>query len=297
MNKTKFFHYVPKFYLRNFSIPEIDNVIWCFDKVTSKTFAADIRNIGCAKDFYDEDSEKYLSNFESQINPVCKKLVKTGDLGKLNWNERVTMATFVAIQDTRTQEARIALKEIGETLIGKIVETMPIRVEMTDKEIRKHLSKFIAAKVEVLAKGTQTRLLKEAINSLAEMLLGLEWILIENKTNMLLWTSDNPVNKYNPIKPPADLGNLGYLSPGIEIFLPLSPNLCLCLCDLGSHKLIPSEKMVMRSKQNVIYQNHIQLAQSSRHIFSQNSDFKLAVKILEDQPSLRDPQRKRVISS
>jgi hypothetical protein len=272
-------------------------MIWCFDKVTSKTFRANIRNIGCGKDFYDEDSEKYLSNLESQISPVCEKLAKSRDLGTLNWIERVTMATFVAIQDTRTQEGRIALKEVGETLIGKIVETIPACRQMTGKDMRKHLGKFIQEKAEVLAKETQIGLLKQKIK-LADMLLGLQWILIENKTKMLLWTSDNPVNKYNPIKPPHPyLGNLGYLCLGIEIFLPLSPTLCLCMCDPGTHKLVPSEKMIMQSKQNVIYQNHIQLAQSSRHIFSQQSDFSLATKILEDQPSLRNPLRKRMMSS
>ena len=297
MNKTKFFHYVPQFYLRNFSIPDKENMIWCFDKVTSKAFIADIRNMGCAKDFYDENSEKHLSSLESQISPVYRKLVKTGDLASLNWSERIIIATFIAIQDTRTQEGRIALKEVGETLIGKIVETMPASAKKS-VESTKNLSKIVQEKAEVLAKETQITMLKEETMLFADILLGLQWILMENKSKTLLWTSDNPVNKYNPIKPPHPyLGNLGYYCAGIEIFLPLSPSLCLCLCDLGTHKLVPSEKMVMLSKQNVIFQNYFQLAQSSRHIFSQNGDYSLATKILKDQPSLRDPLRKRVISS
>jgi hypothetical protein len=296
MNKTRLYHYVPQFYLKNFQTPIEQNMIWCFDKVTSRTFRADIRKIGCGKGFYDEDSEKYLSNLESQISPVCKKLVETRDLGKLNWTERVTMAKFVAIQDTRTQEGRIALQEVGETLIGRIVEWSPALKQMKQRN-EKSLRGIIKEKAATMAKETQIGLLKQETELFAEMLLGLQWILIENKTTMPLWTSDNPVNKYNPIKAPPYLGNLGYLCSGIEIFLPVSPVLCLCLCDLGTHRLVPSEKLLMQSKQNVIYQNYFQLAQSSRHVFSQCNDFRLATKILKAQPYLSNPLRKRTISS
>jgi hypothetical protein len=297
MNKTKLYHYVPQFYLKNFQIPKGQNMIWCFDKVTSRTFKVDIRKIGCGKDFYDEDSEKYLSNLESQISPVCKKIVETRDLGKLNWTERVTMAKFVAIQDTRSQEGRIALQEVGEALIGRIVEVSPTLKQMINKGMVKGIRGIIRQKAAAMAKETQIGLLKQETELFAEMLLGLQWVLIENKTKMPLWASDNPVNKYNPIKALPYLGNLGYLCSGIEIFLPISPVLCLCLCDLGTHRLVPSEKLLMQSKQNVIYQNYFQLAQSSRHVFSQRNDFSLATKILKAQPYLSNPLRKRTISS
>ena len=53
MKRIKFFHYVPQFYLRNFCISGSENGILCFDKLTSKIFPSDIRNVGGAKDFYD----------------------------------------------------------------------------------------------------------------------------------------------------------------------------------------------------------------------------------------------------
>jgi hypothetical protein len=45
---------------------------------------------------------------------------------------------------------------------------------------------------------------------------------------------------------------------------------------------------------NVIFQNSLQLRWSTGFIFSQDEDFSLAEKILKEQPSWRDLQRKRV---
>jgi len=116
------------------------------------------------------------------------------------------------------------------------------------------------------------------------MLLGLQWILLENKTEMPLWTSDNPISKFNPNRTSPYMGNLGYLSPGVQIYFPLSSHLCLSLCDIGQYGLLPSGKMFMYSTENVIYQNHIEFDCSIRHVFSEDNNFELAEKILKEIP-------------
>lgn len=131
----------------------------------------------------------------------------------------------------------------------------------------------------------QEELLKKQVIMFANILLGLQWVLLENNTDMLLWTSDSPVNKFNPTESPPYMGNLGYLSSGIEIFLPLTPKLCLSLCDIGQHGLLPTEKMIMYSTENIIYQNDLQFCWANRHVFSQDSNFDLADKILDTYPS------------
>ena len=52
-----------------------------------------------------------------------------------------------------------------------------------------------------------------------------KWVLIKNKTKINFWTSDNPVVVFNPFYPGGIAQKHSY------IFFPLSPKICLCLCD------------------------------------------------------------------
>lgn len=280
--KTVLNHYVPQFYLRNFSITSQESV-WCFDKITRKKFKSKIRNIGCEKSYYSQEIEHYLADIESQASPVLKKLIDNKDLKKLLWAEREKLASFISIQDNRTYELRETIKPANKWLLEKIIDSMPEEKKMSLSE--KEINNYINNKAEEMAIEIQEELLKKQVIMFANILLGLQWVLLENNTDMLLWTSDSPVNKFNPTESPPYMGNLGYLSSGIEIFLPLTPKLCLSLCDIGQHGLLPTEKMIMYSTENIIYQNDLQFCWANRHVFSQDSNFDLADKILDTYPS------------
>ncbi len=84
---TRFEHYVPQSYLRNFSIAESNqNVIYCFDKITGKKFRRKISRVAGGKNFYGErsgtqdDIETYLGGMESAFGPACRKLFSINDV-------------------------------------------------------------------------------------------------------------------------------------------------------------------------------------------------------------------------
>ena len=73
-------HYVPRFYLKNFSILGNEKSVWCFDKASRKKFKICIANIGCEKGFYNQETELFLSHVESKASPVLKKLIECKNL-------------------------------------------------------------------------------------------------------------------------------------------------------------------------------------------------------------------------
>jgi hypothetical protein len=274
--------------LKKFSILWLGKSVWCFDKKTGKRYKTSLNNIGCEKGFYSHETEHYLAVVESKASPVLEKIIENKDLQKLHWHEREILASFIAIQDNRTYELRETMEPVNKWVLERIIESMPEEKKRSLSE--EQINNYINDKAKDMAIEVQEELLKKQVVLFANMLLGLQWILLENNTEMPLWTSDNPVNKFNPTESPPYMGNLGYLSSGIEIFLPLTPKLCLSLCDIGQHRLVPSEKIIMYSTENIIYQNHLVLDWSHRHIFSNEENFELAEKILKECPMTNKPK-------
>jgi len=287
MKELKSEHYVPRFYLGSFAIRNERKSLYCFDKTTSKEFISKIENIAREKCFYDitlsdKTIEKALARLESGFGAVYNKLITAQDLNRLNLKERVFMAIFVATQELRTKEWRETLKDLCNQLKERLSKyKLSEKLEKEMKEIFK----------EDYCREFQLHMLKE-VPQFAETMLGMKWIMVVNGTNMSFWTSDHPVNRYNPIDK-SPLGNLGLLCDGIQMFFPLTPRLALCICDPFQYFPYP-EKITTKNVDNVIFQNHLQMQWATRLIFSQDSDFSLAMQILKEQPSLTDVNKKRI---
>jgi hypothetical protein len=245
-----------------------------------------IGDVACEKYFYDVlpgdgKVEKALAELESNISVAYSKLVSVQDIGKLNLSERWCIAAFAVIQELRTKEWREALRDL----------CLQLKERLSKHELSEKLKKELqeVAKPE-FHKEFQLKMLK-GVPEYVEMLLCMKWILIENKTKVPFWTSDHPVSRHNPIDK-WPLGNLGLLCEGIQIFLPLTPRIALCFCDLTHYFAYP-ERMATGNVDNVIFQNHLQLKWSTRSIFSCDANFSLATKILKEQPEWRNMNRKR----
>jgi len=285
-SNIKLEHYVPQFYLRNFSVGNNGKALFCFDKCTSKRFIVPVRNIACEKYFYDVTKadqlvEINLARIESKLGAAYDKLITKKDLNSLSWTDRVSLANFVAVQELRTREMREFLGDMVRQFTTKLSEH-----KLSD-DIKKQLQEINKAEYP---KEFQIRMFQN-VKEFSDIILSMKWILIENNTKMLFWTSDHPINRYNPKK--DILGNLGYLSSGIQIFFPLTPLLSLCLCDLVEYFAYP-EKMKTDNIDNVIFENHLQVMWSTRFVLSQDDDFSLAENMLEKEPELRNVKRKRV---
>lgn len=248
------------------------------------------KNVASESYFYDVPNEeeqrieKTLNLIESSFDTIYKKILASEDLGSLTSGEKETVALFVAAQEHRTREHREAIADMmkqskkrlyKENLTEEFKKRYGIDKWDTEEEIKAlHLSTF------------------KRFPLYAEILLQMKWILIINRTPTPFWTSDHPINRFNPVdaKP---YGNLGLLCKGIEIHFPFSPEMVLSFCDPTIYELLPN-RYETKDIQNVIFENWMQVAHSTRHVFSNTNDFTLAEKILRDNLQLREIDRKRI---
>lgn len=302
--RVKVQHYVPRFYLESFSIKGKRHHVYCFDKSSFLKAKRNVKNLCCESYFYDtfedvtQQTERAFSCQESAFKNVYEKLVATQDLISLTNDERKSIAYFVTTQELRTVKWRRVLRGLTrqhKEAIRQMAEKLPREKRLGELKGRLELEQLM---LEKFAND------KEAIKSLHMSTLEdipeyadfihnrFEWILFVNRTAMPFWCSDHPVTRYNPI----DLrprGNMGLLCPGIEIYFPLSPKLTLCVRNPVQNlsSLLPGRREVSDIR-GIIFPNSLQVRQSVRYVVSNQNDFSLAEKIIEDDRLLSNVERK-----
>lgn len=288
--KIKLQHYVPQFYLANFVIRPKKSTVYCYDKPKSKSFLVSVKNIASETYFYDKEKdsqqtiEKAFSVLEGSFKPIYDKVLSSGNLDSLTETERQTIALFVATQELRTREHRETIADMLRQAKARLYKENLTEEFKQKYEIDKWDSEEQIKSLHLVG-------LKQA-SRYAEYILNMKWILFGNRTRMPFWTSDHPINRFNQIdaKP---YGNLGLLSKGIEIHYPLNPKIVLSFYDSTIYQNFPSRNEI-DDLNNVVFENWLQVANSTRYIFSNMTDFALAQKILKENPQLKEIDRKRI---
>lgn len=224
--------------------------------------------------------EKSLSIKEQLFRQACQFLVESKEIDKLSKELRVNLFMFLTTQLIRTPEFRLEIKEMREHLLNILAKERGIdipnglRIAITPEYAKRlHLSFMLDPKFVI---------------GLSEMLNSKKWLVLENETSLPLWSSDHPITFFNQY--PFD-GNLGILSPGVEIHFPLTPNLALTSIDPNFTRLRGgSIKMV---EDNVVFHNELQTLSATRFIYSPNDDFMIAKRYLKVNPTYKNPRRRR----
>lgn len=291
MKTVKLQHYVPQFYLKKFGHKLNDKNYWvyCFDKTNSEVKRINTKRIGAENYFYDVSNtsvpqyEELFKHFETRFSVLFKKIIKYQQIDSLSHNERIIISVFVALQEVRTREFRERLRSqvsgLYDALMSRGLEMNPnlkaeIEDSMTDESIKNWHLRMISDTPEF-----------------ATYIYSMKWILLYNKLDIPFWASDNPVVRFNPIDHGL-YGNLGYLSTGIRLHYPFTPQLTIVFCDPFQYVHQPTYNEV-KLTDNVDFENSLQVIQSTRHLFSISPDFSLADKILSENPTLREIDRKR----
>lgn len=285
-------HYVPRFYLKSFANSKNDEYYTnCFEKSSYKQFVVNIKDVGCENFFYEitenapQEMEDTLSQHEARFTQIYNKLITSPFVQNLKWKEKEVFAQFIIIQELRTREMREHLRDMIKSL-NSWLSKKPL-----SKDLARQLKE---ANSEEGVRSLHMKTIKETLlgnNSLVDMLLDLKWVIYENYTKIPFWTSDHPVNRYNPIDF-SPYGSLGLLCRGIEIFFPLTPKLGIAFCDPIEYFHEPEKSVCI--KDNVLFYNTLQLGTNTRHIFSINSDFTIAKKWLTENPKSASLERKRI---
>jgi hypothetical protein len=248
-----------------------------------------LKNVACESGFYDfkedihQELEKGLSKLENRFKVALNKLLETEDIDCLSSLDRLHISYLTVIQELRTREFRTRLLDSFRLLRGEITKQRLWLVSFQQQELESLCT-------EEGVKPLHLSLFEDA-PEFAEILVNMKWALLINQTSIPYYSSDHPVNRYNPIdKSPR--GNLGLLCKGIEIHFPISPKITLCVGDPTICNSFPS-RYEISDPNSVAFQNYLQVYGSKQYLFSNNKDFSVARNIIKDYPKLADPDRKR----
>jgi hypothetical protein len=139
----------------------------------------------------------------------------------------------------------------------------------------------------------QKEIICEDLVELSMLIGSMRWVLLVNQTDIPFWTSDHPVVLHNRLIA-TDRGTLGLTCRGIELYCPLTPKLCLFLCDPLDNVRFPRD-LTVTCESTVNFQNDLQVAWSTRHIFSSEENFSRANQIIDMYPHLGDLDKPRFV--
>lgn len=220
-------HYVPQLLLRNFASPKKkQHYIHVFDKHNGRTFNTNVSNIASERGFYEfthegksSDFEGLYSKLETKVSDAFKEIILSSNLKSISNENKDWIYIFIAMQQCRSTNFRAMTKSIDEQFVDRLKDmgADPNNVHgykpFSDDEDIKKFSIYFAFK---------------SSEQFATLLKSKVWFLLKTDDAHPFWIGDNPVTLHNETENPHG-GNLGLALKGIQIHLPLSPNLTLAL--------------------------------------------------------------------
>ncbi|MDB5305586.1 MAG: hypothetical protein JWM97_3135 [Phycisphaerales bacterium] len=214
-------HFVPQFYLRNFAIDANVRQIGLFNLPNGKFVrATSIRDQAQRKKLYGEGGgEQALCDLEGASATVLRRMIERREVPEFGSDDHFTLLVYVLFQAYRTPTAAAELEEFNEQLVKKVASL--------DERYAPHIDK---AGIEM--PDAVHRSLQLAAESYP-VALDLRYKLLVNKCETPFMTSDHPVVLYNQyIERRQKFGSSsGLACKGLQIFLPLSPEVYLVLFD------------------------------------------------------------------
>lgn len=277
---TKKCHYVPKFYLNNFSINE---KIYAY-KRNGEIIEKSTYDIAIKNNFYTtedkktgkktDDIEKIFEKLENVSAPIIQRIIETEEI-VLSDEQKARMIELVSNLYTRNLYFQDKLKnmlagvsEMQAKMLAQNKKILKLYLakrghQVGDKQLEILRKKIFDPKNKVKITGGEKLFLKNAITLSLDFLPIIatkKWNLLISKTERIFVTSDNPVILVPPINAQPGQG-LGLANA--NIFLPISPKLGVLL----TNEELELEKMMLNRKQVDSCNNHL-MFYADRFLFS-----------------------------
>jgi len=271
MAERKRQHYVPQFYLRNFS--ESGQSIGMFRFNNQKFIEnASIKEVAYRDYLYGKDgeAEKLLSQMEALWSQAIRALFSDNlldnDIAELYYR---SLELFIMVSITRT--AKYADESLTFLNYFK---------DMFD-EIKKNGHKLAIDEADVhrSIEAPNIAAIKMSLE-LSKYLYNLTPALLVNISNRGFFTSDNPVVEYNQFYAYRKYDrNYGISAAGLQIFLPITSDIVFCLYDNEVYDFIEKDNIVVIKSGSVINEiNKLIIENSYEQIFFFNSEKESYVK-------------------
>lgn len=223
MSKTKNQHYVPQFYLRNFS--SNSKSINFLNLSTGRIVLGDSIKNQCSEDYFYGKTipiEKAFGEIETNSGALLKKMIKDNYIPSAKTQEHSILQLFIVTLHSRT---KYKADEMVDKMGKSVLELHP--------DVDKNLLDKVEIKMDfplhypILNSFTRYHLVQD---------LSIHLFANESRNNFI--TSDQPVILYNKwAEDIKDYGAVGLASKGLLIFLPLSPGKLLLLYDSSVYKI------------------------------------------------------------
>lgn len=319
-------HTVPRFLLDKFGFGKKGKKrkLHTFDKQNERKFQQSVFDATTRNTFYNIEErpdkaslEPILCIYETQAAPIIKKIIEEKSIGWLSEDERFKVATFVAVQRSRSYGELQRIEHAINAISGKLTA-----IGATQQQIEEELG----------ADGSSERknlFLKMILDQreTVQHLMAKSWILYETVAKDPFFISDNPITLHNDIDM-GFYGNLGIALKGIQIHLPLSSTLTLALtCPSIAESAIDGQRKVetlmataphllqqlkrpldlikqgkaysnggtvMQTADNVRFLNSLQVSFSEQYIFCEKDHFDLVEEMIEDNAQYKAGSRMQV---
>ena len=260
MSDRKNQHYVPQFYLRNFSVGAERRQINLYNIPKGLLITnASLKHQASADYFYGTDGqlEEKFSELEMHSSEIIKKIILSFYCPPSLQDEHYLLVLFIITLRARTVYTAEEQAEMTDKFIKIIFKNSGYSDDLLDSISAKYqfptsVSIYAAAKAHFLA-------------------MDLRYKVIRNRTGIPFLTSDNPVVYYNQfLETRKYFGcNIGIAIKGFQIFLPLSPITMIVFYDNQVYRLGSDKKSVIDLilKDDVVTLNGLQYLNAHTNLY------------------------------
>jgi hypothetical protein len=225
-----------------------------------------ISKVASADYFYDkipnviESSLEYdLAKIEKAADPIISKLIAAKKMNSIDIEEKEILSFFITVQHLRTKSGLRYFKTISDDLSEKLAPLFREVPEFDHKELW----------FDIVASASD----------FSKFILNKIWFIGECDSKF--YTSDHPVVLQNSTVDDPLRGTLGLDSYGIEIYMPLTDSLILCMfCEKLLNDYQGETALLDFNDDQVLNVNWLQYMQSERFLFSSRNNFEMITKVI-----------------
>jgi len=228
MTEKKNQHYIPKFYLRNFSYHANEKQIGLYNIFNSIFIRqAKLKTQGSKNFFYSKDGqvEDYLSVLEGNFAKIVKNIISNQRLPKKLSDEHFELLSFIIFTDLRNPVRIESMKGMFSDMEKRLIEL--------DENV--NVEKFVPKMSHKDTIEMSFSMIPDLILNIAD----LDYKLLINETKTPFISSDFPVVKYNQYLELKEWqqSKTGFATVGLQIFIPLNHKLVILIFDSSIYKV------------------------------------------------------------
>lgn len=262
--EKKSHHYVPQFYLKNFSVSK--KSIGMFINGKSKFIKqASIKEQACKDHLYGQgkDIEDMLMDLEAKASNVIRTIIESIALPRIDSEEYHLLLLFMLISESRVQRQADSIENL-------ITEQSKNIAKMYKEHGRLDIPDDVIDNLRATY-DVPNLLSMQIAAKLYPILLDLNSTILISDNDRIFITSDNPVTRYNYmyVKRNYQIRGYGLGNMGIQIFFPISPKLCIYLYDdtMYHSNIFEKNKIILSKGKHVDELNKLFYLNSYNYLF------------------------------